>query len=1276
MIGKRLRTCLTLAVGLALLAVVGVLATGSERPALAGDRWLERREAERAPVSEEPGYQYGNEYYRNCLRRRQSGDLRCGETCFWRECVRCQNICRMHCSCDDCPDDDDGPPRGGGDDAAAPDLKRMLDPNGNAVSIVYQEDEGGGSGIGGVFRNVCPVDVGSGGDESDDQRPGAQSPKGTRVLPTQTAPVGPVIGVGQPCDRYEDCPAALQNQIEVHRTGLLQNFGASNLAYKYRLGDGKNAGSVTLDPPPFALTFVVELKGTPEEGLSFPCAVRWQTHNGGRLRNMAYDSWYGDCRAGYVAMSDLGRHDAGVGGLVARQGFIAEVQPSIGSGSEREHFSRWLWPEGRYRVQMVLDPGTSGEYVLAERQFRVAETPDENPHPRWLTGFSEVDPRCPDCRTCGCDSRYGCDCDADSDCGCDCGGSCYCTSRCGDCIRWEWRGIGPFGSGRCFGTVDRGDSRFCGYSRELYSSGFNQEFRGVYRSPTEGRYWYANVPDAFQMAGDVGALVDHNYGAASRCQDARGVLTEAQEYRDDSSWGVDPITREEESRYGWLERPSIARTPVAQRTTTPPTPTLAADLDSGEVVTQGGQMVEVAPELARRRRFAACEETLRERILGLVTNRQRSVSYAVINREYERVRDRSSAQCVQPSPWPSSAPSGWDSGRIGRWNKDVWSPALSAGSREVLGISPNVCLSYRTGYHPGRGLSAGDKEGLIVIHWDQTSQRATGAGNWSYKSTRTPGGDTRWILRGRNSGVDTGMIHAALPSDGATCWLYDFARGRWETRRAERMPGSSNVDPLVEESQRTSEVFLGFIDSRPAPHLLVERPVVDAFDNGDGCDGMVLYGPGLQTPWVSADHRRMVEPLARRVLCNFEMAVNVDRETDLCGSVFQTDWGQDSSGNRVLVRVQVCWMRYSDAKMLPWVVKDGRKVPHTVEVVTGSHPELPSGLGSQSFPMYRHYGDGYSDRPVSAGGVAGSDAAGESFNSASCLADGSCYALAGCAHLDHRGMLRTSYTLQHYPQQVRESAGTVRVRYLEDQNGRSYRYLLVYPSNPRAPAGTDAHHPDDASDGQREHDRALKLNSRDFRRATENGQTVLYVDMPVIGPGTYDGGTPVEVRRVRMPWAGYERIAGGSQDGWLRYTASDGDQTTINPALLGNCQAVCPYVDPDASAAGRQTIHHLESGATARYTKQMVVGLYGHCSYEPAVGKVVCADGPYENAGFSDLPFPYCPVAAGRPVGTVGQCDAKVRTEGQIRTMESYVVPAWRVPAGRTVRLGGPCTEP
>lgn len=38
-----------------------------------------------------------NRFYRDCLARRDAGDMRCGESCFWRECITCANVCTLNC---------------------------------------------------------------------------------------------------------------------------------------------------------------------------------------------------------------------------------------------------------------------------------------------------------------------------------------------------------------------------------------------------------------------------------------------------------------------------------------------------------------------------------------------------------------------------------------------------------------------------------------------------------------------------------------------------------------------------------------------------------------------------------------------------------------------------------------------------------------------------------------------------------------------------------------------------------------------------------------------------------------------------------------------------------------------------------------------------------------------------------------------------------------------------------------------------------------------------
>ena len=75
--------------------------------------------------------------------------------------------------------------------------------------------------------------------------------------------------------------------------------------------------------------------------------------------------------------------------------------------------------------------------------------------------------------------------------------------------------------------------------------------------------------------------------------------------------------------------------------------------------------------------------------------------------------------------------------------------------------------------------------------------------------------------------------------------------------------------------------------------------------------------------------------------------------------------------------------------MLPWVVKDDETVPHTVEVVAGSHPRLPSDLRQQKFPVYRQYDlDDYRANPVSRGDLPLTPAATDTYNRRSCVGAG------------------------------------------------------------------------------------------------------------------------------------------------------------------------------------------------------------------------------------------------------------------------------------------------
>lgn len=605
--------------GLVLAALCAVAAFGDDW-VLADARPVVRTDFEQAPVSDDPAQQYGNEYYRKCLERRESGDLRCGETCFWRECVECHNICRMHCSCDSCPeeedDDDDDDSGGGGDGGGGSDNDDedyasvpvpAVGTDVRVVDISYAASPAREPEVG----NECSLMPEIGYPSAGLGRRAAPPPVGPAIPPPAkptATPRAPIIGVPIECDYFKTC-GYLGTQIQVYDTYLARNFRLDFAGgIHHVLGSGLRSPEVKIERP-FALTFVFQMGtvrdaelGVPIEGASFPCEVRWlDADSGNALTGLVYDSWYGPCYVGY--------------GTHRQQGFIAEVRPLIGDGSLREDFRRWLWPTGHYRVELVMDPGTIHEYVISHRLFEIVDydDPDENPFPAYLNEFSEIYPGCPDCTDCGCSSRYGCDCDADSDCGCECGGSCHCTSRCGSCAVWHWRGLGAVGSGRA-PLVDRRDAGNSNRPAGLTGYWGGRKLR---------------IPSPFGMSPNVQLLVDQHYGPTTRCRDVKGVLTDPQVFVDDAKWGVDDITPGEAGRYSWLEPVHGGRTPLdAQEDGTGPGPTQDRSYADG---------VE-ARELLRRKRFAVCEDSFRRELFKEAKSKPTGGNSAWAARLFDKVQ--------------------------------------------------------------------------------------------------------------------------------------------------------------------------------------------------------------------------------------------------------------------------------------------------------------------------------------------------------------------------------------------------------------------------------------------------------------------------------------------------------------------------------------------------------------------------------------------------------------------------------------------------------------
>ena len=162
---------------------------------------------------------------------------------------------------------------------------------------------------------------------------------------------------------------------------------------------------------------------------------------------------------------------------------------------------------------------------------------------------------------------------------------------------------------------------------------------------------------------------------------------------------------------------------------------------------------------------------------------------------------------------------------------------------------------------------------------------------------------------------------------------------------------------------------------------------------------------------------------------------------------------------------------------------------------------------------------------------------------------------------------------------------------------------------------------------------------------------------------------------ARLPWTGYRTLP----NGYIEYTDRLGYNIEINPALLGGCHPLCPYLDErriegERMVTRRAQTHRDGDVESLRYAFHLYGPLDGfmmsklegaednrfesnitECRYF-GDGKVECGrmakyygsqsenDLPYGKLGFvCDMPYPYCPY---------------LKANG-MATMEDYVVPPW-----------------
>ena len=333
-----------------------------------------------------------------------------------------------------------------------------------------------------------------------------------------------------------------------------------------------------------------------------------------------------------------------------------------------------------------------------------------------------------------------------------------------------------------------------------------------------------------------------------------------------------------------------------------------------------------------------------------------------------------------------------------------------------------------------------------------------------------------------------------------------------------------------------------------------------------------------------------------------------------------------------------CWVTYRGAARVPGIYQL-------------ASPPAASGLSDEKFPLYRirDARTGYTQPISHSGELDDRDYMSAAYDARFCEDDGygGCLEPGRCTYQDHRGMLKTNFTLQTYPQHIGESyEGTSQITGIEDFDGESYDSLLVVAKDSAQGEELDWYQPLKSAEW------TFEDNVLDYKR--REGFTYVY---------------------ARLPWTGYRTLP----NGYIEYTDRLGYNIEINPALLGGCHPLCPYLDERRIEGERMVTKrirtHTQGGIQSRryafhlygplegFAMSELEGAEGHlfesniteCRYF-GDGKVECGnmgkyygsqsenDLPYGKLGFVyDMPYPYCPY---------------LNANG-MATMEDYVVPPW-----------------
>ena len=299
-----------------------------------------------------------NAYYRDCLRRRDAGDMQCGEVCYWRECMVCANVCTIdcreggscNCSCDSCPD------------PIPPKLEFEL-PVESPVSS-------------GALVDEPVVDQSSGVSE----RLGFQAPTPIPQLectdyPSCVVEYGVEIEpIGGHCVDVDRMSVSATDREDCLNGG--DYWVAGNFYANYGLGVDTTDEGAYIQPFAFNwdLRFKNNYRGSGMPGIpatpshlidlyKFECEIRWTTLGGDVIPGVVDGGWPDKCILGHNTLES--------------RGFFADAtecdelyHPGVaGCQVDDDPPDAYrLWPVGSYKVEVLID----GE-IIVQNVFSVTE---------------------------------------------------------------------------------------------------------------------------------------------------------------------------------------------------------------------------------------------------------------------------------------------------------------------------------------------------------------------------------------------------------------------------------------------------------------------------------------------------------------------------------------------------------------------------------------------------------------------------------------------------------------------------------------------------------------------------------------------------------------------------------------------------------------------------------------------------------------------------------------------------------------------------------------